>query len=242
MFTVEQRDAARDAILELARGDPRIVAAAFVGASAAGGDRWSDLDLTFGVADGASVAAVLEEWTSGLESELDAVRLFDLPRDTSIYRVFLFPGCLQVDVSFTPASSFGARGPRFELLFGEAIEHPPVEPPSADELFGLAAHHAVRTRFCIERARLWQAEYWLSALRDHVLELACLARGLETSYGRGFDRLPAEVTTELEGALVASLDAKALLGALGVAVDGLLREGAGLPAADRVAARLRELF
>lgn len=242
MFNVEQRDRARDEILQLARGDARIVAAALVGASAGGGDRWSDVDLTFGVASDASVADVLTDWSSRLDSELDAVRLFDLPRDTSIYRVFLLPGCLQVDLSFTPAASFGARGPRFELVFGEAIEHPPVEPPSAEELFGLGAHHAVRTRLCIERSRLWQAEYWLSALRDHVLELACLARGLETSYGRGFDGLPAEATAPLEGALVGSLEPGVLLGALGVAVDGLVREGAGVGAADRVAARLRELF
>jgi hypothetical protein len=96
--------------------------------------------------------------------------------------------------------------------------------------------------FCIERNRLWQAEYWLSALRDHVLELACLARGFETSYGRGFDRLPEEVTRPLEGALVGALDAEALLAALRVAVDALLREGAAVRGADRVAARLRELF
>jgi hypothetical protein len=194
------------------------------------------------VANDSSVADVLTDWSSRLETELDAVRLFDLPRDTSIYRVFLFPGCLQVDLSFTPAASFGARGPRFELLFGEAIEHPPVETPSAEELFGLAAHHAVRARFCIERSRLWQAEYWLSALRDHVLELACLTRGLEVSYGRGFDRLPGEVTTPLEDALVASLDPEQLLAALAVAAAALIREGAALPGAHRVDARLRELF
>ena len=85
---------------------------------------------------------------------------------------------------------------------------------SADELFGYAVHHAVRARFCVERGRLWQAEVWISALRDHALELACLQRGLPVSYGRGFDALPPELLDE--GALVRSLDRDELLRALRV--------------------------
>ena len=53
MFTVEERERAQERILELAQADPRIVAGAAVGSLATGGgDRWSDLDLTFGVAEG----------------------------------------------------------------------------------------------------------------------------------------------------------------------------------------------
>jgi hypothetical protein len=37
MFTVEQRDRVCDRVLELADGDPRVAAAAFVGGSAGGG-------------------------------------------------------------------------------------------------------------------------------------------------------------------------------------------------------------
>jgi hypothetical protein len=44
--------------------------------------------------------------------EFDAAHLFDLPSGASIYRVFLLPGCLQFDLSFTPASKFGAIGPK----------------------------------------------------------------------------------------------------------------------------------
>jgi hypothetical protein len=127
MFSVEERDRVRDGILEIARADTRIVAGAMIGSLAAGGgDRWSDLDLGFGLADGVSPAEVLADWTPRLEREHGAVHLFDLPSLSSLYRVFLLPGNLQVDLSFTPASDFGARGPKFKVLFGSALERAPA--------------------------------------------------------------------------------------------------------------------
>ena len=80
MFTVEQRDALRDDMLRLAEADERVVAGAAVGSLAAdgGGDRYSDLDLTFGIADGVPVAEVLRDWTRALVERLDAVRLTDV--------------------------------------------------------------------------------------------------------------------------------------------------------------------
>ena len=47
------------------------------------GDRFSDVDLTFGVADHVEVAEVLDEWTRTLVDEFDAVRLVDLERGRS---------------------------------------------------------------------------------------------------------------------------------------------------------------
>jgi hypothetical protein len=188
------------------------------------GDRWSDLDLTFAVADDASVGDVLEDWTTSLTVEFDAAHLFDLWAGPSIYRVFLLPGCLQFDLSFTPASKFGATGPKFKLLFGTSIEKPFPQPQSAQELFGYAVHHALRARFCIERGRFWQAEYWISAVRDYALSIACLRRGLPSSNGRGYDALPNEVRDMFTDALVTSLKREELLRALGVAINGLLHE------------------
>ena len=121
MFSIQDRNRVRNTILQLAASDPRIVAGAVVGSLAlADGDRYSDLDLTFGVADEFSIYAVLEDWTSRIKEDFDAAHLFDLPSGPSIYRVFLIPGCLQFDLSFTPASKFGATGPKFRVLFGEA--------------------------------------------------------------------------------------------------------------------------
>lgn len=242
MFEPEYRDEVRDGVLRLAAEDARVVAGAVVGGLAHGaGDRWSDLDLTFAVEDGVPMD-VAEDWTRELEREFDATGLFDLRRDTSVYRVFLLPGCLQVDLSFTPAADFGPSGPEFRLLFGTAGELRQAATVSAEELFGLAVHHAVRARYRVERGRVWQAEHWISALRDHALERACLARGLDHAYGRGFDRLPPEVLTRFEPALVRSLAADQLLYALEAAVAGLLAETDDVAElAARVEPRLRVL-
>src|SRR5712691_2233787 len=105
MYSVKDRERVRDRVLEWASSDARVVAGAVVGSLALGeGDRWSDLDLTFAVADHIPVFDLLLDWTRSLFNELDAVHLFDLPSGATIYRVFLLPGCLQFDLSITPAS------------------------------------------------------------------------------------------------------------------------------------------
>ena len=243
MFTVEDRDRVRDHVLRLAETDARVAAGALVGSLAlGGGDRWSDLDLTFAVADDIPLSDVLEDWTRDLVEHFDAAHLFDLPSGPSIYRVFLLPGALQFDLSFTPESKFGATGPKFELLFGSAVEKPYMQPPSAHELLGYAVHHGLRARFCIERGRFWQAEYWISATRDYALSLACRRRGLPANYARGFDLLPAEVLEAFSGSIVRSLERDELLRALGVAIVGLFGEVEEVQElAAKVEPRLREL-
>jgi hypothetical protein len=242
-FTVEQRDRFRDRLVEMARDDPSVVAAAMVGSLAmGGGDRWSDLDLAFGLAAGTTPAAILGDWTPKLERELGAVHLFDLPFLSTIYRVFLFPGGLQVDLSFTPGAEFGALGPRFKLLFGATVERAHIPSPAAAHQFGLAVHHAVRARICIERGRAWQAEYWIGELRNVAMSLACLRRGLPASYGRGYDELPAEAIAVFAAARVLSLDRPELLRALSASIEALLRESQDARAlAAKVEAQLRGL-
>lgn len=246
MFRVEDRNRVRDRVLTLASGDPRVVAGAVVGSLALHeGDRWSDLDLTFAVAGDVPVLDILDDWTRTLAAEFGAVTLFDLPAGASLYRVFLLPGCLQFDLSFTPVAAFGATSPKFRLLFGEAVTKPYTSMPPPRELFGYAVHHALRARFCIERGRVWQAEYWLSGARDAALHLACLRHDLPARDGRGFDDLPADVLDALRGALARSLDPDELLRALGVAITGLLHEAAHLRELAQMAAQiepqLREL-
>jgi hypothetical protein len=225
LFTAEYRDRVKDFLLESAASDPRVVAGAMVGSLALDeGDPWSDLDLTFAVADGTPLTDVLDDWTRQLSSRFGAVHLFDVPSGAAIYRVFLLPDALQVDLSFAPASEFAAAGPKFRLLFGQSVSKPFPRPPSPHELFGYAVHHALRARFCIERRRYWQAEYWISGVRDYALSLACRHRDLPARFGRGFDDLPAAVRDRFIGALVRSLDRDELLRALRVAIDGLLHE------------------
>jgi hypothetical protein len=145
-------------------------------------------------------------------------------------------------LSFTPASKFGATGPKFKLLFGSSVESPYAQPPPAQELFGYAVHHALRARFCIERGRYWHAEYWISAARDYALSLACRRRGLPVYHGRGFDDLPTEVRDVFIHSLITSLERDELLRALGVVINGLFGEADEVrELAIKVEAQLREL-
>jgi len=225
MFSIEYRNQIRDHVLQIATSDSRVVAGAVVGSLAlAGGDRWSDLDLTFAVADEYSIFDVLEDWTQAIITKFEAAHLFDLPSGTSIYRVFLLPGCLQFDLSFTPASTFGATSPKFKLLFGNSVEKPYLTPPPVQELFGYAVHHLLRARFCIERGRYWQAEYWISEARYLTLGLACSHRGLPAMHGRGFDDLPIEVQNTFANTFVVSLKREELIHTLSLVIDGLLSE------------------
>src|SRR2546425_1070589 len=243
MFTVEERDRVRNRLVEMSRKDPRLVAGALIGSTAAGGgDRWSDLDLTFGLVDGGTVENVLADWTTHLVSEFGAVHLFDLPYLSTVYRVFLLPGNMQVDLSFTPGNKFLAKGLKYDLLFGNALERDPAKPASAEQTFGLAVVYLLHAHACIARGRTWEAEYCISAARDQALMHACLHRSLKTSYGRGFDDLPREILQPVTGALVGSLEKTELIQALGRSVEVLLQNSQDVSGlAGRLGPQLREL-
>jgi hypothetical protein len=246
LFTVEQRDALREHLLRLAEEDEHVVAGAAVGSLAGdGGDRFSDLDLTFGIAEHVPVLDVLDNWTRRLTDELDAVHLADLERGPTIYRVFLLPEALQFDLSMTPASQFRPGGPRFRLLFGEiaAGESDGSSPPVARDLFGWGVIYALHARACIERGRVWQAEHYVGAVRDHALSLACLRQGLPAVQARGYDDLSAATLARFEAAHVGAVEPGPLRAALAASVVALIHAGteARLPHAATVAQRLAEL-
>jgi hypothetical protein len=239
VFTVEQRDALRERVLLLAEEDERVVAGAVVGSLAVGGDRFSDLDLTFAIADGVPVSEVLDDWTRTLADELEALQLVDLERGATTYRVFLLADALQFDLSMTPAAQFRPAGPKFRLLFGETGEAIVSAPPVAPDVFGWGVIYALHSRTCIERGRLWQAEHYIGAVRDHALVLACLREDVPAVQARGYDDLSAETLARFAGTHVGSLEPGALRAAFAASVRALLDEGraAGFPA-DLVAKRL----
>lgn len=225
MFTAEHRDHVRNRVLELARTDPRVTAGALTGSMAVGGgDEWSDIDVAFGIADGITLDTVLHDWTEVLDREFSVLDHFDLRSGSSVYRVFLLPSGLEVDVAVTPGQEFGARGPHFRALFGTTHQLEATQQPSAEYLIGLGWHHVLHARSCIERNKPWQAEYWISGIRDHALALACIRLGENAVYGRGVDRLPAAVTDPLADALVRSLYEPELRRALAVATTCLIGE------------------
>jgi hypothetical protein len=258
VFTVEQRDALRERVLRLAGKDERVVAGAAVGSlSVDDGDRYSDLDLTFGIADHVQVADVLGDWTRTLIAELGALQLVDLERGPTVYRVLLLPDALQCDLSMTPATQFRPAEPRFRLLFGETaadeteLPTPPVPghlfPPTpavAADVFGWGVIYALHARACIERRRVWQAEHYVGAVRNHALSLACLRQGLLAVQARGYDELPPETLVRFEDAHVGAVEPGALRAGLAACVLALMNEGveARLPNAIVVAERLAELL
>jgi len=225
MFTVEHRAAVLTWLLEMARTDARFTGGALIGSLAHDAeDAWSDIDVTFGVKDGIAPETVLEEWTAALNRAFGVLDLFDLPVQSSIYRVVLLSDGLEIDVSMTPEQDFSIRGPHAQVLFGTARHLTLPPPPKRKYLIGWCWHHVLHAHSCIERGKPWQAEYWISALRDHTLELACLRLGESTAHARGFDRLPAAVTEPFAGAFIRSLDAGELRRALAVATVCLIDE------------------
>ncbi|MET7483077.1 hypothetical protein [Streptomyces sp. NPDC005538] len=218
MFTPEERDRIRARLLAHAEADESIVGLAFTGSHATGtGDRWSDTDIVLAVRG--TVSDTVNRWTAWFYDEFDARHHWDLGvGGASVVRVFLLPGWVELDITFAPEPEFGARGPQWRTVFGtpRAREHFP--PPDRDTLIGFAWHHALHARICIERARWWQAEHWISALRDQAISLACLRLDLPTAYAKGAHLLPNEVTAPLDATLVRSLTEGELRRALAATV------------------------
>ena len=225
MFSAEERDRLREQIIARARADKRITAAALTGSSALGNqDGWSDIDLFFGVRDQDELAGAMVDMTDWMYREHGALRHFDVVAGPATYRVFLMPSTLQVDLAFTPASSFGAVTPSFKVLFGEPVQREHYAPPAASSLLDYGWLYALHARSSIERGRVWQAEYMIGMVRDQVLAAACVRHGLPWREARGMDRLPSEEKHRLEAALVRSLEPAELRRALKAVIDCLAAE------------------
>jgi hypothetical protein len=241
MFTPEERARLRSDLLERAAGDRRIVGAAITGSAAAEReDRWSDVDLAFGVDPAGELPQVLVDWTAHMYERHLALHHVDVKSGVWIYRVFLLSNTLQVDLAFTPMSEFRATAPTFRLAFGNANEPRHAPPPSESELIGLGWLYALHARSSIARQRLWQAEYMISGMRDHALALACVRHGLPASYARGVDRLPRNVTAPFEDSLVRRLNRPDLSRAFKAVTCGFLVEIRAVDGA--LAARLERLL
>ena len=242
MFTVEERDRVREHLLARAEADDTIVGAAFTGSHAVGeSDRWSDTDLVLAVRG--ELTPTLSRWTRWLYDDFGAQHHWDLPTGPRIIRVFLLPGWLEIDLTFAPEAEFGPRGPQWRTIFGQAQPLELFAAPDRDALAGLVWHHALHARVCIKRSRWWQAEHWISAMRDHAITLACLRLGYPAAYAKGSHLLPDDLTAPLETTLVRSLAEpelrRALSAAINVVTDELERSDPAL--ATRLRPMLAEL-
>jgi hypothetical protein len=225
MFTSLQRDRLRSELLDRAAADGRIAGSAITGSAATGcEDVWSDIDLAFGVTHTDEIPAVLSDWTSLMCDQHGAVHHVDVKSGAWIYRVFLLPNTLQVDIALVSAAEFRPLAPSFRLVHGKASEPRHAPPPAAADIIGFAWLYALHARSSIARRKLWQAEYMISGVRDHALSLACLRYGVPVAHGRGIDHLPIDATEPFEGSLVRQLETAELARAFGVVVAGLLNE------------------
>jgi hypothetical protein len=242
MFSVTERAATRDHIIDMARSDTRITGGAITGSYALDAeDEWSDIDTAFGYDANADPEAILRDWTADLGRQLGIVHYFDLRRGETLYRVFLLSNALEIDVSLTPAATFGAHGPSFRLLFGKSVDAVPTASESRDELIGWGWIYVLSARAAIARGRLWQAVRLIGAVRDNGLALACVRQGVPSAYAKGVHKLGDDATEPWQESLVRSVDADELHRALGVATDAFLREVAQSDPilADRLAGPLR---
>lgn len=223
MFTTEEREHLRQRLLARAQSDDSITGAAFTGSYAVGeGDRWSDTDLVLAVRG--DLTPTLERWTGWLYDDLGARHHWDLRVGAGVIRVFLLPGWLEIDLTFAPEAEFGPRGPQWRTVFGRPRTLEPFAPPDGDTLVGLLWHHALHARVCVERARWWQAEHWIGALREHVIALACLRLGVPAAHAKGAHLLPDDLSTALEATLVRSPTAAELHRALSAMIDVVTAE------------------
>lgn len=223
MYSIEERKRVQDFLITKAKADQRISDAAIVGSESIGAnDQWSDIDLSFGIKEGFSISKVIDDWTSILETECSAGQLLDVTYQNSIFRVFLLPNCLQIDLSFTPASKFGAITDNFLLLFGQQKETSKQQPPNPQDVYGYALLYTLKIKRAIERTRYWQAFHYLNTCRQYVQQLACLKHQITPFDAKGFDDLPLALLSNLQRTIPQSIEEEDLRMALDCIVECLI--------------------
>ena len=111
MFTRDEREQIRAALVSAAQADPKVTGAAHLGSAAADRlDDWSDIDLALSISPEGELEEVIAAWTGRLYRDHRAVAHCDVKRGDTLYRVFLLHNTLQVDISFWPAGQFRAFG------------------------------------------------------------------------------------------------------------------------------------
>ncbi|MEP7266208.1 MAG: hypothetical protein ABI844_17695 [Saprospiraceae bacterium] len=206
-FTTKERTLVYERVLEIAKSDARVTGGAVVGSIAnKKEDALSDIDLTFGIKNNIRPEHVLHDWTELLNIEFNTIHYFDIRHASAIYRVLLFPNCLELDLSVVPENDFGAITPNFQLLFGNSNKLIDSPKPDIAYLIGLSWHHVLHANTAIHRDKPWQAEYWISALRDHIISMKCIRLGLPSLYAKGADTISKQEMQGLESTLIKSLD------------------------------------
>ena len=205
MYSKEYRNKVQSSIITFAKADVRIIDCAIVGSeSIEKNDEWSDIDLTFGVSAEAEIPKILLGWNELMAKNFKANVLFDLAFRESIYRVYLLPNALQVDLSFTPTEHFGAITEKFKLIFGKEKARNSKPIPKLKTIFGYAVLYALKTRCSIEREKFWQAHYLLEKFKENIMTMKCLSENLNPFDGRDYDNLSELFLAQIESSLIDS--------------------------------------
>jgi hypothetical protein len=225
IFTPEEREQLRASLIVDAQHDPSLSAAAHTGSNASGHlDRWSDIDLALCLKPAAAREEVVAGWTDRLYQRYSAVAHVDVMRGATLFRVFLLKNTLQVDLAFWGAAEFGAIGPNFQLIFGDANPPRATPAPNPHVLIGMAWLYALHVRSSLARGRSLQAEYMLSGMRNHLFELACIRCGVVAHQGRGLDDLPQRERDMASSCIPKSLDSAEQQRAFQTTMHALLDE------------------
>lgn len=212
IFTEKDSNKMFERLIQMGLSDDRIIGGALVGSSANDTkDKWSDLDITFGLKKEIDPRFVLDEWISILNKEYTIVHYFDVHRSLGIYRVMLFPNGLEVDLSMVPEEEYGPKSSDFKLIFGRIGENKNnLKSHSVEELFGWGWHHILHANSAIHRKKFGQAEFWINNLRNYVFELQCIRFGLPAVHGRGIHLLPKHFNKAMQYTLIKSLSSSEL--------------------------------
>lgn len=237
IFSPDEREVLRNELISVTKTDPNLIGAAHTGSAASLRlDRWSDIDLALCIKPDAPHDHVVAKWTEFLYQQHGAVAHVDVMHGTTLFRVFLLQNTLQVDIAFWRAEDFGAMGPNFRLIFGQAKPPRSTAPPNPSSVAGMAWLYALHVRSSLARGRILQAEYMLSGMRNHVFELACQRCGVAAMQGRGLDDLPVTERDIAAACVPPSLEPTELRGAFQRTMRVLLEEFRHID--DEVAARL----
>lgn len=226
MFNVDAREELRARLVEAARRDPEIDAAAVLGSAARGTeDRWSDIDLALRVTAGVELSSVADRWTERLRQEQVVIDQLDVQASGGLYRVFLLAPTLQVDLSFWSHGQFVTGGAPVRLLFGEADDTTdPGAGENAMDHLRMTWLYALHVRSAVARGRSWQAVWMLESMRNGLISMYCLRYGLPAHEGRGVDALPSSIRAGLLDTLVTKTDPADLRATFRLLVTMLLAE------------------
>ncbi|GAA0725756.1 hypothetical protein GCM10009430_31900 [Aquimarina litoralis] len=225
MYSKKDRIKVEKQIIDFAKLDSNIIDCAIVGSKSVGNDdKWSDIDLAFGYEIDADINQILRYWSKIMFESFGANKLFDMSYKESLYRVFLLPNALQVDLSFTPSDHFGAITDNFKLIFGNQRKREFKSLPEINSIAGYTILFALKTRTSIEREKYWQAQYYLTKCRENTMILKCLKENLNSFDGRSFDELTPSFLNQIQNTMINEPNKRNLENALKSMIHILIKE------------------